>query len=359
MGRTWWRRSQHSSSRGGHAHQPRRPTLTVESLEDRSVPTAGVLKFSAPIYSVLENVGQATITVTRTGGTTGVVDVQFATANGSAVAGTDYTAESGMLTFANGEASKTFMVPILNNTHAQANETVNLTLSNPDGGAILGSQSTATLILKDQNLTHSQRFVVQIFQDLLHRSPTPTSLNYWSNLIHEGAITRVQLVNLIVNGSEFRRLLITNAFQSILGRAPTTAMLTALDTNMAQGESIETIESQLYGSTEYFANHGGTRASFLSATFQSVVGKPINAAAMTLYANLLSQGSTRGHIAALILNRNDALSLRVTNYFHEFLHRDPAPVILSTVVNEIHNGLTDQQLIAQLVGSGEYWDLDA
>jgi len=110
----------------------------------------GVLQFSSATYSVDENGGSALITVTRTGGSSGAVGVSYATSNGTATAGSDYTATSGPLSWANGEtASKTFSVPILTDSPSEPNETVNLTLSSATGGATLGSQNTAVLTIGD------------------------------------------------------------------------------------------------------------------------------------------------------------------------------------------------------------------
>ena len=105
-------------------------------------PQPGTLQLSSSSYSVNENQGTATITVNRTGGSDGAVAVNYATSNGTATAGSDYTATSGTLTFAAGETSKTFTVPITDDTLVEGNETVNLTLSSPTGGATLGSPST-------------------------------------------------------------------------------------------------------------------------------------------------------------------------------------------------------------------------
>jgi len=113
---------------------------------------AGTLQFSAATYSVAENGGNATITVTRTGGSAGAVGVSFATSNGTATAGPDYTATSQTVSFASGDtANKTVSIPIVNDTSVEPNETINLALSNPTGGVTLGSPSTAVLTITDDD----------------------------------------------------------------------------------------------------------------------------------------------------------------------------------------------------------------
>ena len=113
---------------------PRAAVLTI--LDDE----VG-LRFSAPTYTVNENGGLATITVVRTGPTASPVSVNYATSDGSAIAGTDYTQRSGTLSFAAGVTSQVFTVPILNNTRVNGNRTVTLALGSPGGGALLGTPS--------------------------------------------------------------------------------------------------------------------------------------------------------------------------------------------------------------------------
>src|SRR5262249_4675679 len=82
----------------------------------------------------------------------GTVSVNFATASGTATAGSDYTTSGGTLTFASGETSKTFTIPILDDAVVEGVETVNLVLSSPTGGATLGSQATAVLTIVDDDV---------------------------------------------------------------------------------------------------------------------------------------------------------------------------------------------------------------
>lgn len=112
----------------------------------------GVVVFSAPMYTVDENAGSATISVIRTNGTTGTVTVDFTTQDGLATAGADYTATSGVLTFPDGVTNQNFNVFILPDfDSAETNESVVLLLSKPQGGAILGGQNTATLNIQNNN----------------------------------------------------------------------------------------------------------------------------------------------------------------------------------------------------------------
>jgi hypothetical protein len=126
------------------------PSSAVVTIGDLDV--AGSLQFSAATYTTSEppvGPGSVTITVTRTGGMAGGVTVNFATVDGSAKAGSDYTATSGTLTFGLGNTSATFSIPILTDSLVEGDETVLLTLSSPGGGGTLGAQKTAVLTIKD------------------------------------------------------------------------------------------------------------------------------------------------------------------------------------------------------------------
>src|SRR5439155_869926 len=115
--------------------------------------SAGSLQFSASNYEVKENAGTATITVTRTGGSSGPVTVNYATSDGTGVAGTNYTATQGSLSWADGDtAPKTFTVPVLDDGVVNGGTTAKLTLSAPTGGATLGTPATATLYITNSDV---------------------------------------------------------------------------------------------------------------------------------------------------------------------------------------------------------------
>jgi bacillolysin len=106
---------------------------------------AGVLQLGAAAVSVSEGAGSATIAVVRTGGAACRVTVGYATSDGTASAGSDYTSTAGALTFDAGQTSRTFSVPINDDATGENDETVRLAIAGPTGGATLGVRSTAVL----------------------------------------------------------------------------------------------------------------------------------------------------------------------------------------------------------------------
>ncbi len=112
--------------------------------------TPGQLQFGAASFAVTEGTPNATIQVTRTGGSSGAIAVSFATANGTATAPADYANTATTVNFANGDtAAKTVNIPIVADAIADSGESVLLTLASPTGGATLGAQSMATLTISD------------------------------------------------------------------------------------------------------------------------------------------------------------------------------------------------------------------
>ncbi len=111
--------------------------------------TLGQIRFEASGTSFTEETGVAIVRIARAGTTEGSVTVDYATSGGSATAGGDYTAASGTLTFDDGEGSEAIFVPVAEDFAVEGPETVTITLSNPRGGAVLGSPSVATLTIVD------------------------------------------------------------------------------------------------------------------------------------------------------------------------------------------------------------------
>ncbi len=116
--------------------------------------TPGSLAFSAPTFSINENgVAVAAVTVTRTGGSSGNVGATISLSDGTATKSfNDYNGDPINVMFGDGDTSpKIITIPVVDDPTNEINETINLSLENPIGGANLGSQNTATLTILDND----------------------------------------------------------------------------------------------------------------------------------------------------------------------------------------------------------------
>ena len=137
------------------------PASAVVTITDEDVP--GTIAIGTAAVTVGESAGVVSVAVTRTGGMAGGVTVDFATADGSAQAGSDYTARSGRLTFNAGETSKLVAVAILDDQVREGDETFTLTLSNPGGGAALGPARVAVVTIRDDEVGPTVQFAGAAF----------------------------------------------------------------------------------------------------------------------------------------------------------------------------------------------------
>ncbi len=91
----------------------------------------------------------AVFTVSLNGTATQTVSVNYATANGTALAGSDYTGRSGTLTFPVGTTSATVSVPITPDATVELNETFTLVLSGASSASITDGTGIGTIVNDD------------------------------------------------------------------------------------------------------------------------------------------------------------------------------------------------------------------
>ena len=120
-------------------------TATLTIADDDSAPTLSI----ADVTTSNETASNATFTVSLSQASAKDISFNYATSNGTATAGSDYTSTSGSLTISAGQTSATFSVPILADSTDENNETATLTLSNATNSTF--SDDTATLTITDDD----------------------------------------------------------------------------------------------------------------------------------------------------------------------------------------------------------------
>jgi hypothetical protein len=128
-------------------------TVDIGAFEFQSAPNLSLSINDVTLTEGNSGTKNATFTVTLSGETFQPVTVNYATANGTATAGSDYTATTGTLIFNvnPGETSKQITVSILGDTLAESDETFFINLSNPINATIADTQGIATITNDDDN----------------------------------------------------------------------------------------------------------------------------------------------------------------------------------------------------------------
>ena len=157
------------------------------------------VQFGDSRFKVTESAESATITVTRTGVTTGTTTVQYAVGldddgTDTARQRSDFILTAGTLTFAPGDTVKTFVVLINRvNTPGMVEEEAKVVLTNVQGtGAALGQPNRVTLEIDDEvevehenPLDDHRNYVRQQYHDFLNRVPDDGGLNFWTTKLDD------------------------------------------------------------------------------------------------------------------------------------------------------------------------------
>lgn len=349
-----------------------------------SPPAAGAatVQFSATDYSVSESTAAGTLTVVRTGDTSGATTVDFATGNGTATNRTDYTYRFGTLRFNPGETSKSFTILITDDVYIEGDETVAATLSNP-AGAALGPLNTATLTISSNDtatpnlnpIDNARFFVNQQYLDFLNRAPDQGGLDYWTNEITRcgsnlpcllARRNAVSAAFFIENEFQITGFFVYRLHKAAFGAVPTRQQFIMDRSRVVPGPTLEADKAAL-------ANDFVTRDAFRSRypdtlTADEFVNRLFDTAGLTPFtadrqrlAQDIRNGKTRAQVLAELIElaafktREFNTAFVLMQYFG-YLGRDPDPggfaFWLDVVNNRQPNNYTG--MVCAFITSAEY-----
>ncbi|NCQ69135.1 MAG: tandem-95 repeat protein [Microcystis aeruginosa W13-16] len=200
------------------------------------------LAFSAPNFTIREDgTAIAAVTVNRIGRLTGVVGATINLDGGSATYPDDYTQTSLNIFFADGENSKTVNIPVRNDITSEPDETVNLTLVNPTGGATIGSKNTAILTIVDNGLTPSLSLAID--KDIIAEN---AGNNAATATITRSIITDEDLI-ITLNSNDTSEITVPNQVIIPANQASATFTLNAVNDNIPDGIQNVTITATATG----------------------------------------------------------------------------------------------------------------
>ena len=110
----------------------------------------------------------------------------------------------------------------------------------------------------------------------------------------------------------------------------------------------------MFGSAEYFQRAGNNTTAFLQALYHSVLNRALDAAGQAGWTSALAQ-EDRATVAAQLLASKEAQQDLVQADYLNYLHRPADPAGLSGWLSRLQQGMSDQTLSANLLGSNEFF----
>jgi phospholipase C len=216
-----------------------------------------------------------------------------------------------------------------------------------------GSQAAMTFpaVIGSQN----ERFITQLYVDLLHRPVDPTGLTGWTGALAAG-VSRGNIVLGIEGSQEYLGDVVEGYYQLDLHRNAEPGGLAGWIGYLQAGHSFEQLQSLIVGSEEYFAVRSGeSNTGFLNALYQDALNRSVDPIGAAEWGKELAQGVTRAQVATAIFSSQEYLGDQIESYYLDYLRRPADSGGLVGFLNELLGGATNQQVIAVVVGSDEYF----
>ena len=203
--------------------------------------------------------------------------------------------------------------------------------------------------------TPNQRYVSQLYLDLLHRPADPAGLAGWVSMLDNGT-ERVQIVLGIENSSEYHNIIVQGLYHRFLGRAATPAELNLWQNFFSLGGTAERVEAFVIGSDEYLGRHAEpfNPNAFLTSAYLDIFNRGIDNTGLQAWSQALANGMSQSDVALALLRSLESDRDEVIDLYGRLLHRDPDPSGFQFFTTALQNGLSNELAIALLTTSNEY-----
>jgi hypothetical protein len=170
-----------------------------------------------------------------------------------------------------------------------------------------------------------------------------------------------QVVRRMEASDEYRFKVVNDVYVKLQHRTADPSGLNSFVAFLANGGTMEQAEISIVTSAEYFQRAGGANASYLASLYHDILGRTIDptgqvnwGATLTLGPTIANFGNPRLIVARGVIQSLEAAQDRVEEFYQRFHHRAADPSGLQTFVTAQQHGLSDEDVIAAIVGSQEY-----
>jgi hypothetical protein len=205
------------------------------------------------------------------------------------------------------------------------------------------------------SLAEGVSLVANVYQLLLNRIADPTS-TAWINALDNGA-SQASVVLAMESGTEYIQNQVIALYSHYLNRVVDDQGLQYWIGFLQAGGSFEQVAEELTGSQEYFVLKGGTNQGFVTGLYHDVLNRNASDAEIAGWVAVLNGGESRLAVSVAFLTSQEYRTSLVQADYMTLLKRPADDAGLVVWVNALNAGATDQQVLAQIFGSPEGYQL--
>jgi len=199
--------------------------------------------------------------------------------------------------------------------------------------------------------TGNSAVVCQLYVDLLGRVPSSSEVAGWVG-------SGLSLYNVALDidmSTEYRSDYIQGDYMAFLNRPADQGGLQTWLGKFSAGWTDEMVDAGILSSQEFFNDSGGTNTGYVTALYRDLLGRATDAGAST-WINMLNSGTSRYTVALEIDTSPESRQDTVQYYYLVLLNRGADPTGLTNSVAFLNAGNTDEQLIAEIAISTEFYN---
>ena len=206
--------------------------------------------------------------------------------------------------------------------------------------------------------TADQRFINEVYRDLLGRGAEASGLNYWTSHLTRGD-NRSKVVLDIENDMAFaerRKDEVRTVFLALLQRPAEPAAVDFYANMMVHGDTMAQVEGMLAGSPEYFQKHaGGSNQGWLNSLFHDALGRNVDPASSPGLLQKLNQGVSRAQLADTIFGSPEYLRDFTNKAYGRYLGTTAGPAASGVSSSAMRSKTPDHEVIATVLASNQYF----
>ncbi len=198
-------------------------------------------------------------------------------------------------------------------------------------------------------------FVASAYGLLLNRYPDPSAVS-WINLMNNGDSSAGVVLG-IEGSTEYLNDQVIALYKRYLQRTPDPGGEQAWTDFLVAGGTFEQVAEGMVSSQEYYVLQGGTNQGFITGLYRDVLQRYPTTGDLAGWETALDAGVSRAEVAVAFLTSQEYRTDLVQNDYVTYLLRTADSGGVTAWVDALNAGATDQQVLAQIFGSPEGYQL--